>query len=472
MKVFCKNLLTKDPSDVATSTRVCCVDDGDGLVENSFMSDLDEQLFVNIQAAISSAKLREDLYVFDLQHAWELTGRPEFEEGAIRAVELCISQHPKLTNHLGLYLNAIFNGGHFTSGAVTKWLCHKSIEVGPKVAFDRLLTFIDEDVLCSTNFIAFSGISIPKTVVQLPFGLELVPFSFLRESSLTISLLDPQWKGFSRTKNGSVVRRPPPVELFRFGDPDLHYLNPPIPSAALRQSISRSPALVEKVKLEKDADGVSIQQHLTRAVQLFSVATYDPVLPLAVSSQLSENAVDCGSIGWADNRPYIGKPMFQRPVRDIELHMDRIQSILQNWFRLGKVTKTLLDVPIERFNKALMGQPVDMAIDLGIALEALLLGDNDSRDQLALSFRLRGAWLLGKDANEREKLVNIFKAIYACRCDAVHAGHVGSVVKVGKEKVPIHDFFYRLAIPTAADAIYRIISLGRFPDWQTLILGK
>ena len=68
----------------------------------------------------------------------------------------------------------------------------------------------------------------------------------------------------------------------------------------------------------------------------------------------------------------------------------------------------------------------DMALDLGIALEMLLLNiehnRNDLPGQLHLHFRLRGAWLIGTTPVERRELFRIFGKIYSWRSQVAHNG--------------------------------------------------
>ncbi len=66
----------------------------------------------------------------------------------------------------------------------------------------------------------------------------------------------------------------------------------------------------------------------------------------------------------------------------------------------------------------------DQAIDLGIALEALLLHELGKEDRGELRYRLslRGAWLGGGDEQERAEIQRTLKAVYDLRSRAVHAG--------------------------------------------------
>lgn len=108
---------------------------------------------------------------------------------------------------------------------------------------------------------------------------------------------------------------------------------------------------------------------------------------------------------------------------------------------------------------------VDKAIDLGIALESLLLHDRKPDEQIAFPFRLRGAWLLGQDGRERRNYLKLFKEIYGLRCKAVHNGRfdkkyfdkITELLKIGDELcIRIIDW---------------ILENKKMPDWDELVLN-
>jgi hypothetical protein len=107
----------------------------------------------------------------------------------------------------------------------------------------------------------------------------------------------------------------------------------------------------------------------------------------------------------------------------------------------------------------------DKVLDLGIALEMLLLNDNASRDQLSQSFRLRGGWLLAQNAEERTHLHDAFKDIYRARSEVAHGGQLAW-------KSDIRERHTRLAewLDLACRVFQRILS-GGTPNWTALVLG-
>lgn len=64
----------------------------------------------------------------------------------------------------------------------------------------------------------------------------------------------------------------------------------------------------------------------------------------------------------------------------------------------------------------------DAALELGIAIEMMLQSGKKEID-IAMAFRLRGAWLLEpNDPNARRTVFDTLKFLYGCRCDVAHSG--------------------------------------------------
>ena len=128
-----------------------------------------------------------------------------------------------------------------------------------------------------------------------------------------------------------------------------------------------------------------------------------------------------------------------------------------------------LRIPIDRWIQSKVGRdPVDQMIDLGIALEALCVPDGGG--DLTYKFSIRAARHLGKNKEDRDKLLTKFKQIYNCRSSAVHSGQLEETVKFGKRRIPVSDFIEK-AQDLCRKSIKKILEDGEFPDWDSLILG-
>ena len=109
----------------------------------------------------------------------------------------------------------------------------------------------------------------------------------------------------------------------------------------------------------------------------------------------------------------------------------------------------------------------DKILDLGITLEMLLLEDNKNNDQLSLSFRLRGSWLLGETKEDRLKIYKQLTDVYNYRSQVAHSG---ILCKGNSQKIKnIQEAFSEYQ--SLAERICRIILNNGKPDWNKIILN-
>lgn len=148
------------------------------------------------------------------------------------------------------------------------------------------------------------------------------------------------------------------------------------------------------------------------------------------------------------------------------------KDIVRSYLSLSENLKNSLLLSVKRLNMAQRRNGMEnKAIDLGIALEILLLKDRAKYDQISFPFRLRGAWFLGEEVERRRVVYDLLNAIYDCRCSAVHSG------KLKKRQYKINDQDIQLAklfeegFKLCAELIIKIIEEKKFPDWDKLILG-
>ena len=152
-----------------------------------------------------------------------------------------------------------------------------------------------------------------------------------------------------------------------------------------------------------------------------------------------------------------------------EAQVHKAKSLYQCWNNLARGVQKALKTPIDRWMKSKMSRDsIDRMIDLGIALESLYLPNN--REQLSFTFRLRAAWYLGEDREERKSLLAEFKRIYDWRSQAVHQGSLPDEERVNGESVSQSDFIQR-AQDLCLMSILRVMREGHVPDWDSLILG-
>jgi hypothetical protein len=126
---------------------------------------------------------------------------------------------------------------------------------------------------------------------------------------------------------------------------------------------------------------------INTAMRLFWVEPQDPMMRTGIDR------------GWQSNREvFVGD--------DIEVDAKAAEDLAAAFFRMDPAQRQeILHIPLDRLDRAVRGDDlVDKSIDLGIALEALLLHELDYQGELKFRLSLRGAWLGGGDAKERAEM--------------------------------------------------------------------
>jgi len=114
----------------------------------------------------------------------------------------------------------------------------------------------------------------------------------------------------------------------------------------------------------------------------------------------------------------------------------------------------------------------DRALDLGIALEMVLLQqehrNQEMPTQLSLQFRLRGSWLLAETPDERRSLYGELSKIYSLRSQVAHNGVYSELEKMNEqERTEMTARHERIA----ERVLQRLILKGIPNNWTSIILG-
>ena len=155
-----------------------------------------------------------------------------------------------------------------------------------------------------------------------------------------------------------------------------------------------------------------------------------------------------------------------------EVHINEAKHLYHLLINLNSETQRRLRVPIDRWMESKRSvNLVDKIIDLGIALESLYLLDRDGNFELSFQLRLRASWYLGKDKEHRKELMKDFSRIYDWRSKAVHTGKLPNKTKRKPFTEEEIREFIKKAQNLCRDSIMKILKAGKFPDWNSLILG-
>lgn len=144
-----------------------------------------------------------------------------------------------------------------------------------------------------------------------------------------------------------------------------------------------------------------------------------------------------------------------------------LNGLLKSFAKVGQNEQDRIRLILSRLSQAKRRtQAADKLLDLGIALEMLLLDDNQ-KDQLSLQFRLRGSWLVGSTATERVEKYELLQDIYGARSAVAHTGHLPK--KGGINEHNLQEMFPKCE-KLSEEIAQRIIFSGK-PNWQNLVLG-
>jgi hypothetical protein len=333
---------------------------------------------------------------------------------------------------------------------LASWLIGRAFTNGAKLAVEDLQKYIDINLMPIVFVLAVSGIKIHE-MERLSDEIELVPFSDLSNHLTLSSLKTPQLKN----------------EKFFPG----FSASPPLIAIITRSELK--PKYYDRYEMEKPSKDLSSMDEIARCERLLYeacecltlVGPSTPV-PVAIWSK-AEEWVPCANMlgeAWSNLiHDVISNKEYQFEHSDIE----RAREIYKSFFELSEETRDRLRVPIVRLNQALRRISLaDAAIDLGIALEALLVHDRGPLDPIAFPMRLRGAWLLGDNLAKRKVLLEMLRNLYVLRSQAVHTGKVDAVIK-GTATVDLLGKGFELCV----EAIEKIIRDGGFPEWDSIILG-
>ncbi len=146
-----------------------------------------------------------------------------------------------------------------------------------------------------------------------------------------------------------------------------------------------------------------------------------------------------------------------------------INELLSAFHRLSPGNKMRMSRVLSRLSQAKRRRQIeDKILDLGIALEMALLDDNKNNDQLSLSFRLRGSWLIGSTNEERQNIYHKLKELYNYRSQVAHSG---ALCENDRSKIEnILQNFQEYAL--LAEKIIRKMIYMDVPDWTKVILGE
>ncbi|WP_162913123.1 HEPN domain-containing protein [Rhodospirillaceae bacterium SYSU D60014] len=228
---------------------------------------------------------------------------------------------------------------------------------------------------------------------------------------------------------------------------------------------SRSEAA--KIAFDATASEVAAQrervQDVVRSLTALSVCA---VAAIGYWTQLGQKIANrIGGIGYSYDGALFETAVRTASSKPIALDGQSVVLLFRRFERFEPSDKTALRVALDRLNQALRERDiVDSAIDVGIALEVILLHGFGANDRGELRFRasIRGAAFLGGDKAERLKTFNVLKDAYDLRSRAVHSGRLEKGKRAMEPKQKLEE-----ANSICASIARKVIERGSFPDWDS-----
>ena len=166
---------------------------------------------------------------------------------------------------------------------------------------------------------------------------------------------------------------------------------------------------------------------------------------------------------YSDRRQPGAKTISQQDVHEAKLIYEAFEG-------LDAVARQGLDIPLTRWIGSLGSKsPVDQAIDLGIALEALYAADGG--EEISFRLRIRAAKHLREDVDDQNAVSEQIKKVYRLRSQAVHEGQFSKKkLKVGGNAIE-HGELLQIGQELCRQGILRVVEDGRLPDWRDMGLA-
>jgi len=352
----------------------------------------------------------------------------------VQEVEKRIVADPRFQALIGKLIACGDAGGSVNEFHLSSWWTWRANEVGPETANAELEKFLAADEVESLVCVWLFG-DFVQEITEVIDGVELWPLSKLPFS----------WEKIEFANH--------------VAGPLGHIM--PAPQAALVQKVRRS----KTYTFPDDMPSPNVGHRLNCLALLLNLL---PNVKVSACCTCSYTADDWPPGVW-------GGSGSSSPVSDVI--MDRgdifrndqdidIGKLLDAYMGRSDQQRAALHVALQRIQnaKGRMHNPENVALDLGIALERLLL-ENSNADQLSLSFRLRGAWLIGSGDDDRIATYKVLNEIYKIRSEVAHFG----TSKRLKDIAPYQN--YLAPHIRVAERIARKIVLEGTPDWEKLLLG-
>ncbi len=324
------------------------------------------------------------------------------------------------------------------------WFLWAAHEFGGTVAERNLKDFLDSENIPVINTLWVLGIEVDKPI-ELENGIRIISIKEMPDSlEKEYCLKDESFGSFSHNlpKPKSVISYTCEVKKIR--DPESYDLKKD------KQFWTFSSLLYDVALLLNTVNGVS-------CIPFYSTSYSSKEMPMGMFGGTASGSAPRHEI-WGSNSSRLSA------TKAFELN-----QLLEAFGGLSRKSKIHMNRVLSRLSQAKRRDQIeDKILDLSIALEMAILGDNKKNDQLSLSFRLRGSWFTGSTNQERQEIYHELKELYDYRSQVAHSG-----VLCGNDKNKIRKVRDNLEnYVLLAEQIIRKLIYNGDPDWTKIILGE
>lgn len=354
-----------------------------------------------------------------------------------------LESDPRIRRLEGHMISKGFSASRFEPKVLAMWFLWAINQFGQEAAEEYLNAFLDNGEIPIINTLWVLGVN-ADAPIQLTNGLCITPITEMPDSREKEHYLK---HSFDATGH----QQPKPVAAITYLTKITKSHNEDSPSS----TFERDKDFWESSKLLYDASLALNAIENTSCIPYFSTAYTLPHMPIGLFG---------GSGGGAPLHDVIG-----HKVTKITLEQaDKINAVLSSLLAMPDKEKTRYSRVLSRLSQSKRREQIeDKILDLGISIEMALLDDNKENQQLSLTFRLRGSWLIAVDENERISIYRVLRDIYDYRSQVAHSGVLcgNDVEKINAVRESFPSF------TLIAERIIRKLICEKRPDWSKLLLG-
>ncbi|MEA2877218.1 MAG: hypothetical protein QOF14_2414 [Hyphomicrobiales bacterium] len=339
-------------------------------------------------------------------------------------------------------------GSQLSADHLVAWYVYRINEAGQTVAAQDLNIFLDSPTIDLLAVLWVYGVR-SKSRVRLVDDIELLPIADMPFSE---EKFEYQSSTFSieahklPSPEAALVKQVAVPKLLTGGTPPI-----------------RNPAVDPASAIQSKLQGLSVLMNALPGVCCMSGYQTFYCMPHTPTGAFG------GSSGGAAQFDILPRNMSNFDPQ----YADLLSRLAEKFENLSGVARTRIEAALHRLAQA-KGRldPGDVSLDIGIALEMVLLNNEHEGQelpgQLSLHFRLRGSWLVGKTAEERGAVYKTLTKIYALRSQIAHNGFSRELFQT---KYSERNAMLAEHIGLAEQVLQRLILDGTPSSWTSLILG-